>query len=86
MEKTVLNPKIIAKSVARRMDITEKKEFIPKHHGTKPFSPLFTVESPWGKGTPMKNPRGAIINSTITTLIPIGKVIDKENKKSIKNA
>ena len=66
---------VMAKTVEMSMLITEKKPLTPQAQGRDSLSISFNTSSPWGNGTPIKNPRGAIINKVIKILVTTGKII-----------
>lgn len=57
---TRLNPREIAKTVARTVAITEKQPFIPQAQGIRGGASEETLVSPKGKGIPIKKARGAM--------------------------
>ena len=68
----------MARTVATRILITLKNPLIPHAQASEKSSSLFKKFKAQGKGIPMKNPKGAIIIKTRTTLDPREK--DMKNK------
>ena len=68
----------MASTVAKSMLITLKKPLIPHAQARENSSFPFKKFKAQGKGIPMKNPKGAIIIKTRTTLDPREK--DMKNK------
>jgi len=62
---TMVNPKLMAKSIARTALITEAQPFTPQAHGISSGAKLFNLMMASGKGIPIQKERGAISNMVI---------------------
>lgn len=77
MSITRLNPREIARTVARTGLITEAQPFIPQAQGTRGDAFRETSCSPEGKGIPIKKAKGAIKRRERSIFIPSENWIKK---------